>query len=114
MTVPATHDITITRGDSKDMLLTVKRNGTAIDLTGATVTGQIRETADDATVLCTWTCVLANQTTNIGEVACSLDKTETAAITVTSAVYDIQVDWPSGNRDTVLYGAVTIRKDVTK
>lgn len=114
MTVPATQDITITRGDSMDMLITVRRNGVPVPLTGATVTGQIRASADDAAVLATFTCVLADQGTNTGQVACSLDKAETALIAVTSAVYDLQIDWPSGNRDTFLYGAVTIRKDVTK
>lgn len=114
MTVPADQPLTITRGDSFDMLVTVRQNGTPVNLTGATVTGQVRETADSATVLCTFDCVLANQTTNVGLVTCSLDKTETAALTVSTATYDIQIDWLDGRRQTFLSGDITVRKDVTK
>lgn len=114
MAKPAAQDIDVVRGDSFDMYLGVGRNGARINLTGGSVTGQVRATADDATVVASFVCVLANQTTDPGGVVCSLSKTDTATFNATKYVYDIQVDFPNGiDRTTVVGGAVNVTKDVT-
>jgi hypothetical protein len=112
VTTPANVPLAVTRGDSADLYLGIGRNGTRINLTGATVTGQVRATVDDATVMATFTCTLANQTTDAGGVLCRLSPADTA--TMTNGVYDIQIDFANGDRSTVVGGPVTVNKDVTR
>jgi hypothetical protein len=112
---PAPVDIDVVRGDSYDLYIGVKRAGVRIDLTGATVTGQVRATVDDAAVAATFNCVLSDQVADTGGVLCSLSKAETATFAFSKGVYDIQVDFSNGiDRTTVVGGAVNVVKDVTR
>ena len=113
MAKPAPQDITVVRGDDFYMYLGVKRSGARIDLTGATVTGQCRTTADDAAVAGTFVCTLTDQVADIGGILCKLPKADTGGMNAATYVYDIQIDFANGDRTTVVAGKVTMVKDVT-
>lgn len=114
MAKPATIDLDLVRGDSLDLYIGVKRAGVRIDLTGCTVTGQVRTTVDDATVAATWQCTLANQTTDRGGIVCHLSPSETTNMNAATYVHDIQIDFPNGDRTTFGAGKITMTKDVTR
>jgi hypothetical protein len=112
VSTPATKNITVTRGDTFDMYLGIGRNGSRIDLTGATVTGQVRSTEDSPTVMGAFTCVLANQTTDPGGILCTIPKTVTETFTGNGG-YDIQILFANGDVKTVVRGTMTMSKDYT-
>lgn len=121
MTTPAPQDITLTRGDSWDMLFRVKGKDALgdliyLDLTGCVATSQIRENEDAAAVVATITCTLTDQVTLPGGVLLRLEDTDTAAIIVDSAMWDVEIKWPgvNGDRKTVLSGLVSMTKDITR
>lgn len=115
MSEPIQKDFTLVRGDSKDIYLGVGRNGVRINLTGGTVSGMARVTEDDATAALTFVCTLANQATDPGGVLCHISKAESAALTATKLVYDIQIDFPNGiDRITPVAGTITVKKDSTR
>ena len=114
MSAPVQLDFTLVRGDSKDIYLGIGRDGVRINLTGAQVSGQARTTEDDSVAALTFVCTLANQTADPGGVLCHISKTESAAVTATKLVYDIQVSFPNGiDLLTPVAGVITMKKDVT-
>lgn len=115
MSAPIPLDFTLVRGDSKDIYLGIGRNGTRIDLTGATVSGMARVAEDDVAPKLTFICTLANQTTDPGGVICHIDKTESQALgTVGTLKYDIQIEFANGiDRLTPVAGTITVKKDNT-
>jgi hypothetical protein len=115
MSEPVKVDFTLVRGDSKDIYLGIGRDGTRINLTGGQVSGMARENEDAATAALTFVCTLANQTTDPGGVLCHISKAESALVTATKLVYDIQVDFPNGiDRQTPVAGTITMKKDNTR
>ncbi len=111
---PVIKDFTLVRGDSKDIYVGLGRNGSRINLTGCTITGQARVTEDAATADLTFVCTLANQTTDPGGAICHISKTESALVTATKLGYDIQVAFANGiDTTTFLAGTITMRKDYT-
>jgi hypothetical protein len=114
VSAPAVVDFTLVRGDSKTIYLGIGRDGTRLNLTGATVTGQARVTVDDASVALTFECLLANQTTDPGGVYCAIDKAESALVEATTLVYDIQILFANGDNLTPVGGVITMKKDVTR
>jgi hypothetical protein len=127
---PATKDITIRRGDTKEIFFRVRTkvwNGTTLawepggykDLTGYTVAAQVRETKDAVGVLLTFAVTLGNQAdleNGRGGVLLKIPGSETAAVplaTVTG-VYDVQFTEPDGDPFTYLEGNVLFTEDVTR
>lgn len=113
MTKPATLDIDVTRGDTYELYFGVGRNGSRINLTGGSVTGQVRATVDDTTVMGSFVCAITDQNTDPGGVYCRIEKTVTATFT-SAGVYDLQVNMPNGDSKTVLAGKMNLIKDVTR
>lgn len=119
--IPALQAISITTGDSREIFFRIKRKVSDnpatyeyLDLTGCTVRSQIRPNVDSDTVLATFTCTLANQSTSRGGVFMKLTPIQTRAIT-TNGVYDVEVEFPTtGELKTFVAGSVTITKDVTR
>lgn len=112
MSTPATKNINVTRGDTFDMYLGIGRNGARIDLTGATVTGQVRASEDAPAVMGAFVCSLANQTTDAGGILASIPAATTGTFT-SNGVYDIQIVFANGDVKTVVGGTMTLKKDVT-
>lgn len=120
MTTPADQPIEFTRGDSWDLFARVKgrdTNGSLVylDLTGCTPKAQIRSSVSSPTVVAEITCTISDQVTLMGGVYCRLEDTVTDALTPGTYVWDLEIKWPggTGDRKTILSGAVTINADVT-
>lgn len=106
----AAETITRVRGDDWSIPGTITRNGTAVDLTGATVTAQLRTRteSEDATSFTVTVTAAAN-----GEVTLSMAAAVTAELRPGRYVYDIEVDGASvqtyGNASTLI-----VAGDVTR
>lgn len=85
-------------------------DGVPYDLTGSTVTAQLREYSgaqDYYEFICTHNGAG-------GRIVLTLPKEETAKISYSYGCYDVFVDLPSGDRQSPLYGDAKIRDHVTK
>jgi hypothetical protein len=127
---PAVKDITIRRGDTKELFFRVRTKvwnattsawepGPYKDLTGYTVAAQVRTAKDATSILLTFAVTLGNQadlTNGRGAVLLKIPGTDTAAVplaTVTG-VYDVQFTEPDGDPFTYLEGNVLFTEDVTR
>lgn len=123
--IPATHNITVRRGDTFSMFCRARDKvwdpvnsvyvpGDYKDLTGWTGSCQLRATEDSAEVVVTATVVLGNQTTTPGSFFVNMADDVTATIAVNNGVYDVQFVTPAGETYTFLGGTWTLSKDVTR
>ncbi len=95
-------------------------DGTLVNLTGATVRGQLRRKALDVAVLIALTCTITDAAG--GEFEISLTDEQTAAITAgedpamlaSAAVWDLELEDAAGRVIPVFYGRVTIHREVTR
>ena len=86
---------------------------TPLNLTGKTLRGQIRYKLQDSTAAATFTFTLANQGTNPGVATWILSATDSALLSQTRAVYDVElVDGSTVTR--LLEGEVFISLNVTR
>lgn len=99
-------------GDTEQVVATIQTDAAAaVNITGRTYAAQIRATPDSATILATFTCAITDAPN--GVVTCTLSATTTAALTPTSAVWDMQ-ETNGSVVTTLLAGRVTIARDVTR
>lgn len=119
--LPAQKPITIYQGDTFDLVLRLRAKtatggrGSYMDLTGCVGQAEIRETTSSTTVLATFDVEVPTQEdVNLGVVSLQLTPEQTAAIAVTSAVWDFQLTFPDDSVRTVLYGPVTVWNQVTR
>lgn len=113
MATPGTFNIQYTRGDTFSQSMIVKDStGAAVNLTGWTVTSQIRVTEDDVNPVVSFTVTNGGST---GLITLALTAAQTASLPLTSGgLYDVQLVDPSGNVSTYVGGTVTMKKDVTR
>ena len=108
----ALYDISIEKRASwgKSLVFT-NPDGTPYNLSGLTLTGQIRRDFDDALQ-----AVFNTQIVNAasGSAVISLDCTQTSLIDEAPSSYDVFIDRVSGCSDKLLYGSVTISGSETK
>lgn len=89
---------------------------TPVDLAGFTARAQIREAQSSPTAILNLTTenggiVIDNATRTITLV---LTPTQTAALSVTSAVYDLEMVSGTGDVSRIAYGAVTLSQEITR
>jgi hypothetical protein len=110
--MPATqYDILIEkRADFSLPLLLTNASGSPFNLSGVTLTGQVRRVFDNALQ-----AVFNYSVLNSGSasVTLSLSSTQTSAIDSSPSFYDIFLDTTSGS-ERILYGAADIDKNVTQ
>lgn len=112
MPAPATQDLTVTRGDTETVVLTLTTDGsTPINVTGRTYTAQIRSTPDSSIIAASFTCQVTNGAA--GKVTCVLAPTASALLTPGYYYWDVQEN-ASGTISTLLSGMVTVLADVTR
>ena len=112
MAAPATQDLTITRGDTETIVVTLTTDGTtAIDITGRTYTAQLRSTPDISVISASFTCTVTNGAA--GQVTCVMTSTASAELSPGFFYWDLQEN-ASGTISTVLAGTVTVLADVTR
>lgn len=116
-------DLLIEQGSTFTRTVTVTGpvpNLTPVDLTGYTARGQIRETAQSATIVVSFTCVVSDPTN--GVITVSLTDEQTSAIPATGAkysnyqtyYYDIEIESAGGIVTRLLNGKVSVSPEVTK
>ena len=112
MAQPADQDLTITRGDTETLVVTITTDGsTAIDITGRTYSSQIRTQQDSTTIKASFTCTVTNGAA--GQVTCVLSATSSATLSAGLYFWDLQEN-ASGVISTILAGTVTVLADVTR
>lgn len=113
--IAGNYDITVYQGDTYDMtFIWSDENENPLDLTGYTSRLQVRESIDAST-----TMVSLSSGSGItlggaaGTIQVVISDTATAALTQ-SGVYDLEIESGSGVVTTILYGAFTLIKEVTR
>ena len=106
-----TCDLIIYRGADFGISFTVKdETGTILDLTGCTVTSQLRKSAMDPNHI-DFICTHNNSG---GLVLMNMPWSRTAGINFTHGVFDVIITDEDGIREPALSGNVEIRMNVTK
>ena len=112
MAVPADQDLTITRGDTETLVVTITSDGsTPVNITGRTYRAQIRSSQDSTTIKASFTCTVTSGAN--GQVTCVLTATDSATLPVGIAFWDLE-ETASGVVSTILAGNVTVLADVTR
>lgn len=112
MAVPATQNLTITRGDTETVNVTITTDGTTpVDITGRTYAAQIRSNADANNISASFTCTIISAAN--GQVRATLSATDSAGLTPGFYQWDFQEN-ASGVISTILAGTVTVLADVTR
>jgi hypothetical protein len=127
---PYQKNIGIRRGDTKEIFFRVRTKvwdeGTSTyvpgpykDLTGYTITSQVRETKGSVATLLTFTVTLGNQADLVdgrGAVFMKItdDDTQAVSTAISTAVYDVQFQEPDGDKFTYIEGNVAFDEDVTR
>jgi len=112
MAVPAKQNLSITRGDTETVVITMKDSaGDPVVVTGRTYRSHIRTTKDSATTDGTFSCTVTNGP--LGEVTCVMSAGSTAALTVGTHYWDFEEN-NSGVVSTILSGTVSVLADVSR
>jgi len=112
MAVPATQDLTITRGDTEIVVVSMADElSVPIDIVGRTYTAQLRTTPSIAIVSASFTCAVTDGLN--GEVTCTLAAADSALLSPGYFYWDLQEN-ASGVISTILSGNVTVLADVTR
>lgn len=112
MAVPADQDLTITRGDTETLVVTITSDGsTPVNITGRTYRAQIRSSQDSTTIKASFTCTVTSGAN--GQVTCVLSAADSATLPVGIAFWDLE-ETASGVVSTILAGNVTVLADVTR
>lgn len=112
MAVPADQDLTITRGDTETIVVTITSDGTTpINITGRTYRAQIRSSQDATTVKASFTCTVTDAAN--GQVTATLSATNSATLASGIYYWDLEEN-ASGVISTILAGNVTVLADVTR
>lgn len=112
MAAPATQNLTMTRGDTETISVTMTTDGTtAVNITGRTYTSQMRLSPDTTTVAATATCAVTNGAN--GQLTATFSAADTALLVPGYYYWDLQEN-ASGVISTVLSGQVTVLADVTR
>jgi len=112
MAVPADQDLTITRGDTETLVVTITSDGsTPVNITGRTYRAQIRSSQESTTIKASFTCTVTSGAN--GQVTCTLSATDSATLPVGIAYWDLE-ETASGVVSTILAGNVTVLADVTR
>jgi len=107
-----TYNFIMDQGATFTRTLTVKENGSAMNLTGYSVASLMRSTHDSSTVVGTFTCTISNASGGI--ITMSMTASATGAIEEAIYVYDLEIASSSGTITRLLEGEVTVNPEVTR
>lgn len=106
------YDWTIQQGDTFYATLTIKEDDEAVDITGWVFTSMFREKYSDTSPQATATCTVEDGAA--GTLSMQIANTDTAAMTATKGVWDIQYIKPDTSVSTLLRGNYTLLLEATK
>ena len=107
-----TYNFVLDQGATFSRQLTVKDNGSVMNLTGYSVASKMRSTHDSSTVVGTFTCTVSNASGGIITVA--MTSSVTAAIEEGIYVYDLEITSGAGIVTRLLQGEITVNPEVTR
>jgi hypothetical protein len=112
MAVPSTQNLTITRGDTEVLVISLKDSvGVAINITSRTYRAQVRATKDATSVSAAFVCVVTNG--SAGQVTCTMTAGVSATLAAGKYYWDFEEN-NSGFVTTILAGTVTVLADVSR
>ncbi|MDX2074739.1 MAG: hypothetical protein SFX19_10335 [Alphaproteobacteria bacterium] len=114
---PGTYDFTIYQGATFNRVLTWKdENNDAVDLTGSTARMQLRESVDDADPFLSLTTENGGIALGgaAGTITLAISAADTAVITKTSGVYDLELVSAGGIVTRLLAGKILVSKEITR
>jgi hypothetical protein len=117
MITPASFNITIVKGADFSFSFEIDISGTVLNLTGATVLSEIRDSnkkSDNLIETFTPTISIGSVTGYLSDITLSLTDAETALITESEGVYDVLVTDASNVDTYYLRGRVTFLDSVTE
>jgi hypothetical protein len=103
--------ITIEQRSCYDLTLTIQQNGGIYNLSGVTLTGQIRRNFDDALQAVLTTEILSLPS---GIAKISLSSAQTSNLDLAPSYWDLYADRSGKCPDKLMYGTVDIVKNTTK
>ena len=107
-----TYNFIVEQGATFTRQLTVKENGSAMNLTGYSVASLMRSTHDSSTVVGTFTCTISNASGGI--ITMNMTASVTGAIEEGIYVYDLEIISGAGIVTRLLQGEVTVNPEVTR
>jgi len=107
-----TYNFVLDQGATFTRQLTVKDDGSAMNLTGYSVASKMRSTHDSSTVVGTFSCTISNATG--GVITMSMSSSTTGAIEEGIYVYDLEMTSGGGIVTRLMEGTVTVNPEVTR
>ena len=107
-----TYNFILEQGATFNRQLTVKDDGSVMNLTGYSVASKMRSTHDSSTVVGTFTCTISNATGGI--ITMSMTNSTTGAIEEGIYVYDLEMTSGGGVVTRLMEGTVTVNPEVTR
>ena len=107
-----TYNFILEQGATFNRQLTVKDDGSVMNLTGYSVASKMRSTHDSSTVVGTFTCTISNASGGI--ITVNMPASTTAAIEEAIYVYDLEITSGAGIVTRLLQGEVTVNPEVTR
>ena len=107
-----TYNFILEQGATFSRQLTVKDDGSAMNLTGYSVASKMRSTHDSSTVVGTFTCTISDAAN--GKITMQMTNSTTAAIEEGMYVYDLEITASSGTVTRIMEGRVTVNAEVTR
>lgn len=109
-------NISVTLGDTLNLLMTYKADDVPVDITGWSANMQVKTTATATTNILSLTTgngriILGD---DAGTIQLLVDSTTMAALSVGKYVYDLELISGSGIKTTIIKGGFTINQDVTR
>jgi hypothetical protein len=110
------YDLCIQQGATFTKVITWKRDGALVNLTGWTARMQIRATTEAATALIDLTTENGRIALGgtAGTITLTISATDTAALTAGRGVYDLELVSPGGLVTNLMGGVVSIPRNITR
>jgi hypothetical protein len=111
-------NITLNQGEDFNRVLTIKDSANvAVNITGYTFRGQVREKFNSPSTIAVFSFVVLDQGTNVGQVTWKLGNTALTSLVLTASkeyLYDVEMVTPAGDVTRILQGKATVSPEVTK
>jgi len=117
MIKPAQDDLLIYQGSTYDKRWRWTANGQPVDLTGASIKSQARPATQAGVAFLDMSVengqiAIYDAPQGIFGIALSAD--QTAALNFAQAVYDLEIRWATGRVQRLIFGGITLSKEVTR
>lgn len=110
---PAQYNVQIWRNDTWSQTFAIFANDIAVNLTGCTITIQVRKTATASSI--DLTLSTSDSSVSIGGTSFNqITLNKKVTISAGSYLYDMNVSFPSGIVKTYVWGTFFVQEDITK